>query len=224
MSITRHFRIIALPLLLSSAPLFAFQQTPAQNQPPASQSDQTAPAQPPAAPDPETKKHTTVEDNPFPEDISRKAAQPDDSSDTGKAPSSPGKTAAPSSSGTDSSSSRSKFEGIPEMPDDESRVSNGAGGYVLNPKLAAEDVRVGGFYLQHGDYKGAYARYKEATQVNPENADAVYGLAEAARGLNHKDEAVQNYRIYLDAFPDGKKSKDARKSLAALGAPPAPEK
>ena len=81
---------------------------------------------------------------------------------------------------------------------------------------STEDVKIGGFYLDQHDYKGAYARYKEATLVNPENADAVFGLAEAARGLNRKDEAADNYRIYLDAFPDGKKAKEARKALAAL--------
>jgi tetratricopeptide (TPR) repeat protein len=207
---------MALPLLLGALPVFALQQGQ-QSPAPASQSDQAPPADSQSAPAPQTKKHTTADDNPFPEDISRKAAKAEESPAAEK-------TTAPSSGDADSSSSRSKFEGIPEMPDDESRVSNGAGGFVLNPKLAAEDVRVGGFYLDRHDYQGAYARYKEATQVNPENADAVFGLAEAARGLNHKDEAVQNYRIYLDAFPDGKKSKDARKALAALGAPPVPGK
>jgi tetratricopeptide (TPR) repeat protein len=106
------------------------------------------------------------------------------------------------------------------MSSDGDRISNGAGGYILNPKLASEDVRVGGFYLAQGDFKGAYARYKEATLVNPENADAVFGLAQAARGLNHNDEAAQNFRIYLDAFPDGKKAKEARKALALLGKAP----
>jgi tetratricopeptide (TPR) repeat protein len=228
MNLAKIIRLTAWPLLLGAAPVFALQQGQQQDSqqspPPASQSDQTPPAQTqPATPAPETKKHTTAQDNPFPEDISRKAAQAEDSSDAGKAPTSPGKTD-PSSANSDSSSSRSKFEAIPDMSDDESRISNGAGGFVLNPKLAIEDVRIGGFYLQRGDYKGAYSRYKEATQVNPENADAVFGLAEAARGLNHKDEAAQNYRIYLDAFPDGKKSKDARKALATLGAPPVAEK
>ena len=92
---------------------------------------------------------------------------------------------------------------------------------VHNPKLAAEDDRIGGFYLTQGDYKGAYARYKEATQVNPGDADAVFGLAEAARGLKQTAEARDNYELYLAAVPDGSKAKAAHKALAGLGPAPA---
>lgn len=103
--------------------------------------------------------------------------------------------------------------------DHDSAVSDGAGGFVQDPRLAGKDVKVGDFYLAQQNYNGAYSRYKEATQVDPGNAEAVFGLAEAARGLNKKDEAIDSYMIYLDAFPDGDKSKAARKALAALGAP-----
>jgi hypothetical protein len=47
-------------------------------------------------------------------------------------------------------------------------------------------------------------------------------LAEAARGLKLSAEAADNYRIYLDAFPDGPKAKAARKALAEPG--PGPKK
>src|ERR1700742_903204 len=210
MTIAKNLSMLMLPLLLGTGPGFA------QQQPAPAQQEQAAPPQNSPAPAPSQKKHTTADDNPFPEDISRKAAQGTDAPPAAdKGPAAPGNPAGTDSS---SSSSRSKFEGLGDPINDGDRVSNGAGGYVLNPKLAAEDVRVGGFYLQRRDYQGAYTRYKEATQVDPANADAVFGLAEAARGLNHKDEAVQNYLIYLDAFPDGKKSKDVRKVLADLGA------
>ncbi|HEX3470914.1 MAG TPA: tetratricopeptide repeat protein [Silvibacterium sp.] len=170
------------------------------------------------------KRPATADENPFPEDISKKAA----AAAGNPAPDAPSaepaaKSDKPPASSNDSqpdySSSRT---GLPDLDADsrESRISNGAGGYILNPQLAMQDVKIGGFYLNAGDYKGAYARFKEATEVNPENADAVFGLAEAARGLKLKDEAADNYRIYLDAVPDGPKSKAARKALAALGAPP----
>jgi tetratricopeptide (TPR) repeat protein len=159
--------------------------------------------------------------NPFPEDISKKAAT-DAGNSTPEAPaakadkssSSGSKPAAPA---PDYSSSRTGLKDL-DSNDPEDRISDGAGGYIVNPKLAAQDVKVGGFYLVNGDYKGAYARYKEATKVDPENPDAVFGLAEAARGLKLDSEAVDNYRIYLDAFPDGPKARAARKALAALGA------
>lgn len=229
MRVAKKISTMALPILLGAAPVFALQQSQQQGSPsapPSSQNTQPAPAQtPPASAQtpsaPPPKKPSTADDNPFPEDISRKAAQGDDASPAdGKAPAPPekpnGSTAAPE---TDSSS-RSKFQGLGDLSGDGSRISNGAGGYILNPKLATQDVKVGGFYLDQRDYKGAYARYKEATLVDPGNADAVFGLAEAARGLNHKDEAAQNYRIFLDAFPDSKRAKEARKALAALGGAP----
>jgi Tfp pilus assembly protein PilF len=77
---------------------------------------------------------------------------------------------------------------------------------------------VGQFYLTREDYKGAYIRFKEATQVDPENADAVFYLAETARRMNHRDEAAQNYQLYLDALPDGPKAKEARRALRDLSA------
>jgi tetratricopeptide (TPR) repeat protein len=201
-----------------------------QNPPPASTSSQP-PQNQPAPESPPAKKHSTADDNPFPEDISRKAAVPDDnapdapSSDkpptSADKPPAPGdKAAAPAKKpDADYSSSRSKFENIDVMGDN-SAVSNGNGGYVINLTLAAKDDKVGQYYLQTGDYKGAYDRYKEATEVNPADADAVFGLAEAARGLKRKDEAVQNYKLYLDVVPDGGKAKAARKALAELGAGP----
>jgi tetratricopeptide (TPR) repeat protein len=223
MRVAKKISTMALPILLGAAPVFAQQQSQqqsSQSAPPSSQSTPSAPAQTPSTPQP--KKPSTADDNPFPEDISRKAAQGDDAAPAdGKAPASSEKPNGSSAAPADTdSSSRSKFQGLGDLSGDGSRISNGAGGYILNPKLATQDVKVGGFYLDQRDYKGAYSRYMEATLVDPGNADAVFGLAEAARGMNHKDEAVQNYRIYLDAFPDGKRAKEARKALAALGAAP----
>ncbi|MBB6143896.1 tetratricopeptide (TPR) repeat protein [Silvibacterium bohemicum] len=227
MSAAKNLRMLVLPLLLGTVPVFGLQQSA----PPLAPAPQTAPPRPPyQTPGPPAKKPSTAEENPFPEDISRKAAEGGDpsapnapSAPSPSSPSSPGdkppaSSDKPAAPGDDASSSRSKFQGLGDVADGD-RTSDGAGGYVLNPKLAADDVKIGGFYLDRRDYKGAYVRYKEATLVNPESADAVFGLAEAARGLDHKDEAIQNYRIYLDAFPDAKKAKEARKALASLGAP-----
>jgi tetratricopeptide (TPR) repeat protein len=148
------------------------------------------------------------ETNPFPEAISRKAEEAVDGTN---AP-------AEKSPAPDYSSSKVDMKRFEEPNGSESRISNGAGGYIHSPELAAQDVKVGLFYLQTGNFKGAYDRYKEATLVAPENADAVFGLAESARELHLTQEAVANYTLYLDAFPDGKRSKDARKALATLSA------
>jgi Tfp pilus assembly protein PilF len=76
------------------------------------------------------------------------------------------------------------------------------------------------FYLKTGDFKGAYDRFSEASRIDPSNADAVFGLAESARHLNLRDEAIRNYRLYLSALPDGPRAKAARKGLRDLGASP----
>jgi tetratricopeptide (TPR) repeat protein len=187
----------------------AAQQQPAE-QPPQSQPAQQS--QPPSSKQqgqaPTQKPHNPADDNPFPESQSQKAVQPSAAI--------PAKDAPPA----DSSSSRTGLDRFdaPRGSDSDSRISNGAGGYILNPVLAAQDDKVGGYYLTQKDYKGAYDRYKEATRVNPADAAAVFGLAEAARGLHLDKEAAENYRIYLDALPDGPKSKAARKALAGLPA------
>jgi tetratricopeptide (TPR) repeat protein len=214
-----RIRFSILPLVLAAATCFAQQQPAQQGQaPPKDQpSDQNqTPSQgqdkntPPATPE---KKPSTADENPFPEDISKKAAQGDDAPSA--SPDNPPRSS-PDEKRPAYSSSRAGIQGSNGSDDRESSISDGAGGYIFNPKLAAQDVKIGGFYLTAGDYKGAYARYKEATKVNPENADAVFGVAEAARGLKLTDEAADNYRVYLEAFPDGGKSKAARKALAEL--------
>jgi tetratricopeptide (TPR) repeat protein len=128
------------------------------------------------------------------------------------------KPAPAAASGANESSSRENLDKLDLLGDKDGRLSNGAGGVVYNPKLATDDIHVGQFYFNREDYKGAYARFKEATQADPGNPDAVFYLAEAARKMNQKQEAAQNYQLYLDALPDGSKAKDARKALHDLNA------
>ncbi|HLH33955.1 MAG TPA: tetratricopeptide repeat protein [Alloacidobacterium sp.] len=164
------------------------------------------------APNAKQQKKSTEEDNPFPEDISEKAAAAARARDAEAA------QPAPSVAAGESSSRSKQMESLDLEGDRDSRISDGAGGVIHDPKLAADDIHVGQFYLNREDYKGAYARFKEATQADPENADAVFYLAEAARHMNHRDEAVQNYQLYLAALPDGPKAKEANKALRELKA------
>ncbi|HMD20334.1 MAG TPA: tetratricopeptide repeat protein [Alloacidobacterium sp.] len=176
--------------------------------PPAKPGD--TPASQPAPDSAQQPKKSTADDNPFPEDISKQAEDEAKGRDAAAA------KPAPAAAGE--SSSRDKLDNLDLEGDRDTRVANGAGGMVHDPKLAADDVHVGQFYLNREDYKGAYARFKEATQADPENPDAVFYLAEAARRINHKDEAVQNYELYLAALPDGPKAKEAHKALKELSA------
>lgn len=179
--------------------------------PPATPPSSDTPAVQPAQDAKQQPKKSTEDDNPFPADISQKAA------DEAKARDAEAAKPAPSAAAGESSS-RDKLDNLDLEGDRDTRVADGAGGMVHDPKLAADDVHVGQFYLNREDYKGAYARFKEATQADPENPEAVFYLAEAARRMNHRDEAVQNYQLYLAALPNGPKSKEAHKALKDLSA------
>jgi hypothetical protein len=52
--------------------------------------------------------------------------------------------------------------------------------------------------------------------MDPTNVDAIYGLAAAAAGLHRTDEALTNYKLYLQIAPDGNDAKSARKAIQAL--------
>jgi tetratricopeptide (TPR) repeat protein len=159
-------------------------------------------------------KQSPSDANPFPEATSKKAEDAANSAAGSSAGSSD------NSAPNGYSSSHVDLKRLDAPDGSESRISDGAGGFIHDPELAAKDDKVGKFYMNNGDFKGAYDRFKEATEVAPEDANAVFGLAESARGLHRTEEAVNNYIIYLEAVPDGKKSKDARKALAALGHAP----
>jgi tetratricopeptide (TPR) repeat protein len=147
--------------------------------------------------------------NAFPEAKSEAAQKQAESSGSGGG--------APPSNGEPYSSSRSKSMSLNDLlGTGDSAVSDGAGHFINNDKLAKEDIRVGRFYLAQGNYPGAYMRLKEATEVGPGNVEAVYLLAEAARKTSHLDEAETNYKLYLQVEPDGKYAKDSLKALKEL--------
>ncbi len=87
---------------------------------------------------------------------------------------------------------------------------------AYDPKLAAKDDKVGKFYLQTGDWAGAYGRYKQAAKVNPGDIKAVIGLAISADHLGKRQVAIRNYKLYLHVLPNGKYSKRALKALKRL--------
>ena len=162
---------------------------------------------------------TAAQENPFPEDVSKDAAaaaaKDSDSSSSS------------SSSGSSSSSSASDSDpnGDPngDLPRDTGRRrlkkpsdKDIQSGSLAGEGRAQDDVRVGRYYLGTGDFQGAYGRYSEAMRLDPTNLDAIYGLAAAAAGLHHTDEALTNYKLYLQIDPDGHDAKSARKALRAL--------
>ena len=221
-----RFGIIVAVMFLAS--LFA-RVTPgvAQNStpPPASNPQTNAKDQsktPPDAPPVKKtdKKAAQAEDNPFPEDVSAAAAKVAADANAA-APDAPGPASggAPSSGDPKGSSSRDNTDKLglddPTRKQLKLESPDGTTG-VYDPKRAGEDVRVGQFYLKTGDVKGAYARFKDATAFDHENVEAVFWLAEAANRMNLRQEAAQNFALYLDAVPDGPNSKAARRALGEL--------
>jgi tetratricopeptide (TPR) repeat protein len=195
-------------------------------QPQNSEPDAPAPQNPPDAPKPsaQTAKPSAADANPFPEAQSEKAQHaqdpaPDPAPGQKPAPNG-GQNSAPGSGQPpqDYSSSHLKLLDLPGGNDAANPDTQGVNG--RNSALAAKDAQVGMFYLKTGDFKGAYNRFAEAAKTDPGNADAVFGLAESARRLSLRDEAVRNYRLYLSALPDGPRAKDARKALKDLGVAP----
>ena len=204
------FPILAIAIasagtLISAGPLLAQQpQAPAPSTKPA---EPSAPAAKPAQPSP-------ADDNAFPEAASEAAAkQAAAQQNADEKASGSGSAVSDEKAG---SSSRDSLAGLDLLGDNQSRISNGAGGTIVDPKLSSQDLKVGQQYMGMGNYPGAYDRFKEACTVNPGNVEAVFYLAEAARKTAHLDESAQNYRLYLQVQPDGSKAKAARKALSQL--------
>ena len=80
----------------------------------------------------------------------------------------------------------------------------------------SEDLDIAHFYMQSGDVKGAYLRSQDAVKTAPDDPGAHYLLAETARKLDKRDEAIAEYNACLKLDPPEKQAKDARKALAAL--------
>lgn len=162
-------------------------------------------ADPDASRNPKAPDNSASSDNPFPEETSRKAAAD-------------AKAAGNEESGSGVSSS-SDYDDRASGNGKNAVVPNVSMSHIHDKDPAKEDVQVGTFYLQMGDFVGAYARFKEASTLHPENTDAIFGLAEAARKLKKNQEAIENYKLFLDIVDSGSKARDARKALASLSKP-----
>ena len=173
--------------------------------------------QPQSAPQPGSPTRPATSGNPFPEDQSEQAAhqaQPPANSEP----------ASPNSNPADETYSSSHVKGLdmPDIPDTPPLTLQSLPPSTLpfNSKLARKDAEIGDFYMESGNWQGAYERFLEANRSDPGNAEAVFGLAETARHLHHPDEALRNYRLYLSALPSGPHAKEVRKALKEMGAAP----
>jgi tetratricopeptide (TPR) repeat protein len=179
---------------------------------------QSQPGDAPAAPDAgqqaPQKPNSAAKDNPFPEDVSKGAADAAAKSSDASSGSSSSSSSSSAADDTDPNADLPRDTGRRRLrkPSDKDIRS----GSLAGEGRAQDDVKVGRFYLGTGDYKGAYARFSDASRMDPTSVDAIYGLAAAAAGLHHMDEALTNYKLYLEIAPDGNDAKSARKALRAL--------
>ena len=189
------------PEAQSEAAAHQSQQQTSGSSPDAPQPQATPSAQPP----------NNTGQNPFPEDQSEKAAH------QAQQPANPA-TPDPSD---DTGFSSSQVKGLDMPTTDEQPPANlPPSPLPYNSKLAKKDAEIGDYYMESGNWQGAYERFLEANRSDPGNAEAVFGLAESARHLHRPDEALRNYRLYLSALPNGSHAKEVRKALKELGAAP----
>ena len=180
--------------------------------------------------------------NPFPEDTSNVPVMPaqgtaplpagtdsgseglgaplaGDNIDPVRSPDDPPPTTA--SGGDQESSSLTGMDRVMMPPDDDSsdKPDKKDGKRKLTVKepthqeAAAEDINVGGYYLEKKNWKAALSRFESAMILDSENPDVYWGLAEADRHLGNLVEARGYYEKVVDYDPDSKHGKEARKAL-----------
>jgi tetratricopeptide (TPR) repeat protein len=115
-------------------------------------------------------------------------------------------------SGDGFSSSRSGMSGLPAENDSDAVQGQSAKHKTREEKMK-EDLDTGGFYAEKRNWKASQSRYADAFALDKENADAVWGLAEAERHLQMYKEASEHYKLFLSYDPDGPHSRAARKAL-----------
>lgn len=169
---------------------------------------------------------STAKAFPFPEDAD-KPAPPEKTQPTaaGKAfpfPDDASKGAPESSSS--SSSSGADAPDIPADPDKSALADKGSSGSTRasrrklvvkeDPETReAEDLQISHYYMTTGNYLAAYLRAKDALKTIPDDPLAHFAIAESAQKLKKTDEAVSEFKLYLQLDPDGEKAKAAEKAL-----------
>jgi tetratricopeptide (TPR) repeat protein len=100
--------------------------------------------------------------------------------------------------------------------DDESNDADVQEMRAWDPHRAAKDSEVGLFYFKRKNYRAALARYQEALEYKPNDAEANFRIAECYEQLEDPAKAVKHYQAYLKILPDGPLSADARKAVEKL--------
>lgn len=116
------------------------------------------------------------------------------------------------------SSSAAGLDNLMPPPDTDTDSRRGKKGRGAAPapehqETAAEDERVGGYYLDSKAWKAALSRFQSAMVLDPENPEVYWGLGEAQRHLGKMAEAKAAYEKLVEYDPDSKHGKEAKKIL-----------
>ena len=142
---------------------------------------------------------------------------PDDDSDPVLSPEDAGSSAA---NGQEQGFSSSLTGLGPLLPNTEGNVPGGGNQQNQNPAFAPlpqptakKDISVGNFYLDTGDWRGAYSRFQSALVLDPSNPNVYWGLAECERHMGQYAAARANYLKVMEYDAGGKYAKKAAKAL-----------
>jgi tetratricopeptide (TPR) repeat protein len=173
--------------------------------------------------------------NPFPEDeksvpvMPSSSEQPDFSSDIeglGKA-AAPARDSDPVTSPDDEapggsqstsgfSSSKQGIDNLTEPPPPEpgQKRRKGEDSQIDMPRESPkEDMSVGNYYLDNGDWRGALSRFQSALVLAPDDPDVYWGLAESQLHLGQYAAARENYLKVMEYDPGSHHAKEAKKRL-----------
>lgn len=92
----------------------------------------------------------------------------------------------------------------------------------MNPSGADALTGMGRCHAERQEFASAYGKFQAALGVSPRNADAMWSMAEAYRKQGLEAQALEWYRKYVDAHPNGRRASAARRRIDELAPPPAP--
>jgi Tetratricopeptide repeat len=190
----------------------------------------------PGGPNPPATQKPSSEANPFPEDTTNVPLMPNGNAPvTPDVPASAAPATAPvadvdpvrspddplGNQNTDDqgfSSSAAGLDNVTPPADTNVDARRGKKGRAAAPEpepqeSAAEDEKVGAYYLDNKNWKAALSRYESAVVLDPENPDVYWGMGEAQRHLGKLAEAKVSYEKLVEYDPDSKHGKDAKKIL-----------
>jgi tetratricopeptide (TPR) repeat protein len=87
-----------------------------------------------------------------------------------------------------------------------------------DPFHAAQDMDVGKFYMDKGDWDAAITRFEDAIRLRSNFAKPREMMAEAYEKKGDKQEAVRYYKEYLQVLPNAPDAKKIQKKIEQLSA------